>query len=56
MREYVVGPPDAPHATSVRVVNGMRVALFVLWGTLNESWAAMRLMPYNVLWLMFRLG
>lgn len=56
LREYVLGPASAPHPLSVRVVNGVRVGLFVLWGTLNEWWAAMRLMPYNVLWLMFRCG
>lgn len=56
LREYVLGPPHAPHAVSVRIANGVRVALFIMWGTLNEWWAAMRLMPYNMLWLMFRCG
>jgi hypothetical protein len=54
--EYVLGPVGARHAPSVRLGNGARVALFVLWGTLNEWWAAMRLMPYNFLWLMFSAG
>jgi hypothetical protein len=54
--EYVLGPVNARHAPSVRLVNGLRVALFVLWGTLNEWVAAVRLMPYNFLWLMFSLG
>jgi hypothetical protein len=54
--EYVLGPANARHVPSDRLVNAVRVALFVLWGTLNEWVAAMRLMPYNFLWLMFSLG
>jgi hypothetical protein len=54
--EYVRGPVGARHPLAVMLANGLRVALFVVWGTLNEWWAAMRLMPYNFLWLMFLVG
>jgi hypothetical protein len=56
MGEYVLGPAGARHAPRIRLANGVRVGLYVMWGTLDEWWAAMRLMPYNFLWLMFRAG
>jgi hypothetical protein len=52
----VCGPRGARYSLAVSLQNGARVALFLVWGTLNEWWAAMRLLPYNVLWLLFRAG
>lgn len=34
----------------------LRITLFVLWGTLDELWAAPRLMPYNLLRILFVCG
>lgn len=34
----------------------LRVAMFTVWGTLDECWAAPRLMPYNYLMVMMRFG
>ncbi len=49
---YVFGPRDGLQ----RLRNAGRLALFLFWGTLDEAWAAPRLLPYNVLMLLLRLG
>lgn len=53
---FILGPPARRHSVARRVVNGLRTAMFMVWGTLDEGWAAPRLMPYNFLMVMFKLG
>jgi hypothetical protein len=53
IREYVLESPDL---STSRWLRALRVALFSLWGTLDELWASPRLVPYGVLLLMFRAG
>ena len=54
--EYVRGPDGARNPAPTALLRGMRVASFVVLGWFNEVWASPRLLPYNVLRLMFRAG
>lgn len=56
LREYLFGTPDAPHGVGKVLLRVVLSALELLAGAVNEWWAAPRLMPYNWLILMFRLG
>lgn len=53
IREYVFVEGLPFH---VRLGRAVRVGLFVVWGTFDEWIASPRLLPYNVLALMFRAG
>lgn len=48
LRDYLATPP-LPGRLG-------RLALQLVWGTLDEAWASPRLLPYGFLVLMFRLG
>lgn len=54
--EFVFGTADAPLPRPVVFRRVLKVCLPVLFGTFDELWASPRLMPYNLLMLMFRLG
>jgi hypothetical protein len=54
--EYILGPAGRPTTPRERVSRGLRTAMFLVWGALDEWWAAPRLLPYNVLMAMFSLG
>lgn len=56
IREFVLGPPDAPAPVPQALRRALRVAIYPWIGLVDELWAAPRLLPYNVLDLMFRLG
>jgi hypothetical protein len=49
-----LGEPDLPWTN--RLYRAVRLALFFVWGPLNEAWATPRLLPYAWLVLMMRLG
>lgn len=51
--EFVLAPGLA---LPVRLARALRVALFLVWGTLDEWWASPRLMAYNYLMLMLKAG
>ena len=54
--EYVRGAGGAPSSTPVAALRALRVAAFSVIGWFDEVWASPRLLPYNVLRLMFRAG
>lgn len=55
-RRFLFGPREAPCSPSKVVRRGLLLAVQLVSGTLNEWWASPRLMPYNLLLLMFRAG
>lgn len=56
LREFVCGPPEAPISRRLMARRALRVMIFPFIGMLDELWASPRLLPYNILALMFRCG
>lgn len=56
IREFVLGPPGRPRPLGAVIPRAIRIALLPISGTIDELWAAPRLLPYNVLFLMFQAG
>lgn len=54
--DFVNGTADAKLSFSQRVARVGWLLTCPLWGALDEWWASPRLLPYNVLMLMFRAG
>lgn len=54
--EYILGTSDEQLSRGTQLFRVFRVFLQSIWGTLDELWASPRLMPYNILMLMFRFG
>jgi len=50
------GAPGVRPSPRTLLRNGVRIGLFLVWGTLDELWAAPRLLPYNFLRFFFLLG
>lgn len=56
LRDYLRGADLGGSRAGRVAVRILLLPLNILWGTLDELWASPRLMPYNLLWLMFRAG
>lgn len=56
MNEYLWGAPGARHAPAFALRRLARVSGYAVLGWVNEIWASPRLLPYNVLRLMFAAG
>lgn len=56
VRDFVLGPAGAPHPPATVLANAARTGMFLVWGVMDEWWASLRLMPYNLLLPMLRLG
>jgi hypothetical protein len=54
--ESILGTRAQPNPPLLRLARASKVALQLVTGTLNEWWASPRLMPYNLLMLMFAAG
>lgn len=56
IREFVLGPPSEPNPPRLAVRRALRVFVYPFIGALDELWASPRLLPYNVLEILFALG
>lgn len=56
VQEYVLGPDEQRKPLRVRIRNGFTVAIYPFIGAVDELWAAPRLLPYNFLMILFKLG
>ena len=56
LRAYVLGPDSAPYQGFDRVRNGVKIFVGSLWGTVDEWWASMKLLPLITLEWLWRLG
>jgi hypothetical protein len=55
-RAFLFGTGDRPHSIGRFLGRLLLLAVQVVTGTINEWWASPRLMPYNLLLLMFSAG
>lgn len=56
LAEFLLGSRAQRNSMGTMARRLLRVALYLVWGTLDEAWASPRLLPYNVLMLLFRGG
>ncbi len=54
--EFVRGPDGARNSLATMALRSVRVSSYLFIGWVSEIWASPRLLPYNVLRLMFRAG
>ncbi len=54
--EFIRGPDGARNPATTVALRAVRVSSYVFVGWVSEMWASPRLLPYNVLRLMFRAG